>query len=133
MVGAIVSRTPIFESLQGNRLNICAIAGRVPNRESNPLLSSSIKGDFEFLRSKRSRAGQVYHLSVNLATIAPNQFGKLQGECVLNACAVNAVSALTFNTPVMKENFSRGPVEIPRANAFDNRFPAFEIGRASCR
>src|SRR5215831_19489370 len=95
-------------SLQMHRLSECAVARRIPDSKPDPLLSSRVERNAEFLRAKRSLVGKADYLAVNLLPVAPDQFRELRREGPIRFRGVRSLSARAFDRGVAEQHLSAG-------------------------
>src|SRR5579884_4006771 len=107
-----------------HRLGERAIAGGIPDREANPLLSGGVKRHAELVTAQRRHLVHLNDLPACALSVSPDQFGELGWEGPFHLCGVEAARAGAFDAPVAEQYFTAGDEVIAGAQRLEDRGPS---------
>src|SRR5689334_13502674 len=94
------------------RLGKSAVAGRIPGREPDPLLSGRVERNPEAVIAEWLRVGRRDHLPLGLVAVAPDQLDELQGESPFDVRVERAARTASFDAEISEQDLPARDPEI---------------------
>src|SRR6266851_10318915 len=106
---------------QMHRLSEPAVAGRIPDGETNPFLPGGIERNSELPASERSQIRGGDHLPAGCLTVSPHNLDEFERKRPFDLGAENSVCPRALDAVLAEQHLSARDEEIPGAHGPQNR------------